>query len=226
MQQPNGAVGISPERPSPSWPTHLAILLWASSPKHKPAIDKAIAWLLTEEGKAGKDPEAAVGHDTTIVGWPWVPETHSWIEPTALSVLALRRTGNGAHKRTLDGIRLLRDRALPKGGWNYGNTIVFGNELRPQPAPTGVALAALADGMRDPISDRACAYLETLLPSVRAPMSLAWGLLGLAAWNRKPSAADAWLEEAFARAITRTDDLIAHLALLLLASNAPFWVAP
>ena len=37
--------------------------------------------------------------------------THSWVEPTALAVLALRREGLGSHARVQEGVRLLRDRA-------------------------------------------------------------------------------------------------------------------
>ena len=43
---------------------------------------------------------------------------------------------------------MIIDRALPHGGWNYGNKVVFGHELRPQPGPTGMALLALATRAR------------------------------------------------------------------------------
>lgn len=217
IQRPNGSIGVSAAYAAPGWPTPLAILAWQGA--YATEREKATMWLLQEEGKALDDPEAIAGHDTTIVGWPWVEGTHSWIEPTALAVMALKKSGHGDHARVRDGIRLLRDRALPtKGGWNYGNNTIFGRELRPQPAPTGMALLALA-AEADPITLRACAYLEGVLPSVRAPMSLAWGLLGLGAFGRRPSAADAWLEESFARASARTDDLVMHLALLVLAAS-------
>ena len=34
-----------------------------------------------------------LGHDSTLIGWPWVEGTHSWIEPTAWAVLALKSVG-------------------------------------------------------------------------------------------------------------------------------------
>jgi hypothetical protein len=40
--------------------------------------------------------------------------------------------------------RLLLNRQLSVGGWNYGNTMVFGQNLHPMMESTGVALNALA----------------------------------------------------------------------------------
>src|SRR2546428_787916 len=75
-------------------------------------------------------------------------------EPTALAatamhVLALKAAGHRDHPRTREAVRLLIDRLLPGGGCNYGNTIVLGQELRPQLQPTGLAMLALA-GETDP----------------------------------------------------------------------------
>ena len=86
-----------------------------------------------------------VGHDTTLQGWPWVVGTHSWVEPTAISMFALRSAGQAGHPRCREAVKLLLDRQLPAGGWNYGNTTVLGHVLRAQVQPTGLALAALAD---------------------------------------------------------------------------------
>ena len=70
--------------------------------------------------------------------------THSWVEPTAINVLALRSADQAGHPRCREAVKLLLDRQLPEGGWNYGNTTVLGHVLRPQVQPTGLALAALA----------------------------------------------------------------------------------
>ena len=91
---------------------------------------------------------------------------------------------------------MVLNRALAQGGWNYGNTSVFGRQLRPQPGPTGLALLALAaqaSKHRPRSVDPAIAYLLRTLPDVRAPISLAWGVLGLRAWNASPAAAADWL---------------------------------
>ncbi len=131
-------------------------------------------------------------------------------------MLALEATGRADHPRVVEARRLLLDRKLEGGGWNYGNTRVFGRGLRPLPESTGVALVALrnrteAGGVRSSL-----AYLETQLVGIRTPFTLGWGLLGLAAWGVRPEAAGRWVEETLARAAQLGPFDTAHLALLLL----------
>jgi hypothetical protein len=220
LQNADGSVGISAALPAPHWSTALALLFWKACDAQAPACRRAAAWLLSQQGRAWKRPEDSVfGHDTAIPGWAWVEGTHSWLEPTSWAILALQRAGEGDHARVADGRRLIRDRALRNGGWNYGNSQVFGTDLRPQPGPTGLALLALAgtDGPQSPQIERGCAYLEHILPETRAPQSLCWGILGLAACSRRPPAADVWLESATEKALTRSDRSV-QLAYLLLAT--------
>jgi hypothetical protein len=158
-----------------------------------------------------------VGHDTSLIGWSWVADTHSWLEPTAVTVLAMRRDGKADHPRVRAGLRLIRDRALAAGGWNYGNSRLFGRNLRPQPAPTGLALLSLAGvDSRTEIVERAIRYLQGALPETRATQSLCWGVLGLRAWGCRPEAADGWLEEACEQALRR-NGLASRSSHLLLA---------
>ena len=94
---------------------------------------------------------------------------------------------------------LMLDRAIPGGGWNYGNNVVFGHVLRPHPGPTGIALMALAAaGAGDcPAVAPAIDYLRRTLPTIRAAASLGWGVLGLKAHGVCPPDADTWLAEAY-----------------------------
>ena len=55
------------------------------------SIARATDWLLTAQGMR-LDSTEQLGHDSTLIGWPWVEGTHSWIEPTAWAVLALKRS--------------------------------------------------------------------------------------------------------------------------------------
>ena len=222
LQQPDGALGLSANQPAPGWTTPYGILLWKALAIHDQACRRGADWLLHQEGQAypaSSDPGRIVGHDTALVGWPWVADTHSWLEPTLMAILALRRMGLDEHPRVLEGMALVRDRAIPTGGWNYGNKAAFGHNLRPQPGPTGLALLALArQGRRSGAVERAIAYLDATLPAVRAPASLAWGLLGLRAWDHAPNAAGRWLAEAFDRSNGRPD-AAPRLAHLLLAAG-------
>jgi hypothetical protein len=136
-----------------------------------------------------------------------------------MAVLALRRGEQATHARVEEGYRLIRDRAIVTGGWNYGNKAAFGHPLRPQPGPTGLALLALAQrDPRTPTVARAIQYLHETLPTVRASASLGWALLGLRAWASAPDEADRWLGEAYLRAKGRPD-ATTKLSLLLLAGG-------
>ena len=118
-----------------------------------------------------------------------------------------------------DGITLIRDRAIPKGGWNYGNSTVFDRAVPPQATSTGLALLALAGAGRfTQTIQRAIDYLETTLPGIRTARSLCWGILGLRAWGHLPKSADLWLSETHARIVGRRDSA-PRLAHLLLAAG-------
>jgi hypothetical protein len=223
IQGADGALGLSTTQPAPGWTTPLGLLLWQAGMGHEAPRRRAIEWLLWQRGEQmtpADDPDHIVGHDTMLIGWPWVTGTHSWLEPTALAVLALCRAGLGTHPRVVEGYRLIRDRAIVTGGWNYGNKAAFGHPLRPQPAPTGLALLALVrrDGFT-PIVARAIGYLHETLPGVRASVSLGWGLLGLRAWSSVPEQADCWLCQAYQRATGRPD-AATKLSVLLMAGGA------
>lgn len=199
----DGSVGIAAGQPTPGWPTGLAVLAWSVAGAERPAwreyAERGVSWLLAAGGKtSARSP--GMGHDTTLRGWSWAEGTHSWIEPTVFGLLALERTGHAGHPRARDAVRLLIDRLLPDGGCNFGNTLVLGQALRPHLEPSGLALAALA-GQRDASGriERTIAYLEGALNRQTTAMSLAYGLIGLAAHDRTPRAAHDWLAAAAAR---------------------------
>jgi hypothetical protein len=224
MQNLDGSLGVSPASPHPGWTTPYAILLWRALERYGQERRRAAAWLLGQKGTSlpVADPtQSIIGHDSSLVGWPWVDGTHSWIEPTALAILALSGEGLGDHPRVDEGMLVITDRALPHGGWNCGNKTVFRRELRPQPGPTGLALLALATRtrkVRPRAVDPAIAYLCRTLVDVRAPISLGWGVLGLRAWAASPPEADAWLGQSYADSSGRRDSTVG-LALLLLAGG-------
>jgi hypothetical protein len=221
-QRQDGSLGVSATLPTPGWSTSYGVLLWGALDGYSASRGRATRWLLGQRGIPVPNlapRERTVGHDTSLVGWPWVSDTHSWLEPTAVTVLALRRDGKADHPRVRAGLQLIRDRAIAAGGWNYGNNRLFGRDLRPQPAPTGLALLALAGvDDRTDIVERAIQYLHGALPGTRATQSLCWGVLGLRAWGCCPKEAVGWLEEACEQAICR-NDLAPRSAHLLLAAG-------
>ena len=195
MQQENGAVGVSAEQDEPRWPTSLAILAWTSldrscsNDRYAANIERAVLWSLHSRGKTAPR-EPRIGHDTNLVGWSWAADTHSWLEPTCLFVMALKAAGRGDHPRAREGVRLIVDRLLPGGGANYGNTLVLGQELLPHVQPSGLAMLALAgESLDDSRVEKTLAYLERSIVADTTPASLSYACMGLAAHRRRPTSA-------------------------------------
>ena len=99
---------------------------------------------------------------------------------------ALLHAGFSQHPRIAEATLLLLDRQLPHGGWNYGNTSVFGQELKPSPEDTGAALSALAGRVSRSDISRSLTFLQSNYTRLRTPIALGWSLLGLNAWDETP----------------------------------------
>jgi hypothetical protein len=222
IQRADGSLPASVEPAMPGWATPHALLFWGGLGGFEPQRRRAREWMLGIAGRPlplSTEGRSLIGHDPTLIGWPWVAGTHSWLEPTAMAIVALCREGLGDHPRVGQGVGLILDRAIPGEGWNYGNKTMFGRTLRPQPGPTGLALLALAArGAATAGVPAGLDYLRGAVPKLRAPVSLGWGILALRAYRACPPAADSWLEESFLRCTGRADATLS-LALLLLAAS-------
>lgn len=207
FQDKRGAIALHPGSFAIVWPTPLGAFAWHGAPEFSAAADAAVGFLLASGG-VPLPQSAELEHDMSLRGWSWVLGTHSWVEPTSLGLLALRLRDRAGHERAQEARRLLLDRCLPSGGWNYGNTIAFGAELLPAPDTTGVALAALAHEEAEPPADsdsasrlqRSVAYLEEKWSTLRTPLGVGWALLGLSALGRRPADATARVAETLERA--------------------------
>ena len=225
LQTEKGSIGVTADQQTPAWPTSLAILAWqaidqaTSTNSFAPCRNKALQWALTAQGKAAPQHEQ-IGHDTTLLGWSWAEATHSWLEPTCLFVLALKASGENAHPRTREGVRIVVDRQLNDGGCNYGNTRVLGQETMPHIQPTGLAMLTLS---QEPVEDvriqRSLRYLQRAVQETTATASLCYGLLGLTAHDLRPRNAQAMLNQAIQRDSQRQTLTSHKLALLTLAGQ-------
>lgn len=130
-----------------------------------------------------------VRFDPTKYGWPWVPDTVSWVVPTAISLITLERArrrglagGRELDNRLRLGIEMLFDRACSGGGWNAGNSLVYGVPLRPHIDATAIALAALRPYYHQPIVR---ASLTWLLDCIQCPSaySLSWLVLAISTYQ-------------------------------------------
>jgi hypothetical protein len=199
----------------------LAILAWQDSPASQGAQRRAVRFLLDTTGiHFPKKPDALWAHDTNLKGWPWINDTHSWVEPTAICVMALRATGHGQHDRVREALRMILNRQLPHGGWNYGNTLMFGKELHPMPESTGAALTGLAGEVGQEQVARSIAYLQGEVDRLYTPISLGWSLLGLAVWDLWPPNGVALVERCLANQSRYGEYDTSALCLLFLGALA------
>lgn len=132
---------------------------------------------------------AAAPHDPSFRGWGWTEDTSGWVDPTSRATLALRLLRPDA-PAIADGLGLLGDRETVGGGWNYGNRVVFGDDLRPYAQTTAVALLAL-QGTDRGLEERGMGVFRKLWRDEReGGLSLAMSnaVLGL---RRDPDAAEA-----------------------------------
>lgn len=224
IQTVEGSVGISAAEWQPRWPTSLAVLAWCTARHYSETNDRydkslraAVQWLIRTRSKPQETNEL-IGHDTMLIGWPWMHGTHAWVQPTALAVMALKATSNGDNPRAREGIRILEDRQLPHGGWNYGNTIVLGHELRPHLEPSGMTLLALAGEPNAPAAfESSFRFVRESLSAGTPTASLCYCLMGLAAHGQEPAESQAWLTAAYGRTAARHSSG-AKFALLALAA--------
>jgi hypothetical protein len=122
-------------------------------------------------------------------GWPWIPETVSWVAPTAMAMIALQRarkqfriSWSELDTRLRLGTEMLLDRACPQGGWNAGNGAAYGLALLPHIETTALALAALRSQYHLPIVRASFDWLLSRL-DCRSAYSLALAILAGAAYR-------------------------------------------
>jgi hypothetical protein len=179
------------------WATALAVntlsILGADAPTYADSVEALIrlrpreaSWLVRLKFRFL---DRHVQFDPRKYGWPWVPDTVSWVAPTAMALIALARAkrhwlvrGNELQRRLRLGTEMLIDRACPGGGWNAGNAVVYGVPLRPHVDTTAIALAALRPDYGLPIVLNS---LRWLLRNTECPStySLAWMILAADAYR-------------------------------------------
>src|SRR5712692_231223 len=198
MQNPNGSwQAFEGDDREGSWTTSLALWALQGRAAHASLIDRGQRWLLQSKGREShwlwkwkfRTTDRHVRFDPDKFGWPWMPETNSWVVPTSFSLLALRQhlppdQGSYARFRIDRAIEMLLDRVCPGGGWNAGNGVVYGEPLAPHPDATAIALLALAGETLNSNVESSLDWLEKVAHTCTAPWSLAWASMALSAHQR------------------------------------------
>lgn len=126
----------------------------------------------------------AIKQNSSLQGWSWTEGTFSWVEPTAWCTLAAKKLAHGdgaARDRITEAERMLRDRACKGGGWNNGNTEIYGQNLLAHVPPSAAGVLAMQDQPNDPIVKDAVTFLrrEGIREGSSTALALTW--LALAA---------------------------------------------
>jgi hypothetical protein len=175
-----------------SWTTALALCTLNSTGDFTAAREKAFRWLYAERGREGhwfwrwkfKTSDRNVRFDPDKYGWPWVTGSASWVIPTAFSIIAIEQftvcnRSEKSEKRIHLGVEMLLDRECVDGGWNSGNSLVYGVPLRPHVEATAIALLALQDEQRTEMIQKSLSWLRQNAAIVDSVSSLAWCILSL-----------------------------------------------
>ena len=175
-----------------SWTTAIALCTLNSTGDFTAAREKACRWLCAERGREGhwfwrwkfKTSDRNVRFDPDKYGWPWISGSASWVIPTAFSIIAIKQftvcnRSEASEQRIHLGVEMLLDRACVDGGWNSGNSIVYGVPLRAHVEATAIALLALQDERRSELIQRSLTWLNKEAASVDSISSLAWCILSL-----------------------------------------------
>ena len=225
-------LGVGQDRST--WPTPLAVLAVLGRPELRERAAGGLRWLV---GHAGIDPgwlirvlyrfwpgALPVRMNPTLKGWSWNPDAFSWVEPTAYALLALKKgrtvlSGPDVDARIREGESMLYDRVCEGGGWNYGNTSVYGVNVPPYPEVTAVALLGLQDRRETPANRSSVDAMRRMLAEVDSGFALSWAIACLAVHGQDTAAERRRLAESYTRTgflgSTRT------LALALIASGSP-----
>lgn len=199
VQNPNGSwPAFAGDDQDGVWVTCLAAIALRDVATAISARLSGIHWLMKCEGKESnwfwrwkfRTADRHVRFDPEKSGWPWIPDTVSWVVPTAFAILALSQlpcSCGGLEDipvRVDRGIEMLIDRACPRGGWNAGNGVVYGSAPAPHPDDTAIALLALDNRTQHPVVQASLEWLERTAQTLTAPWSLGWTILAFAAHGR------------------------------------------
>lgn len=180
-----------------AWVTSLALIALRDSLPDTAMRLNGFSWLLQSAGREAhwlwkwkfRTTDQHVRFDPDKFGWPWMPDTNSWVVPTAFAILALKQLPcscglGGTTARLQLGVDMLVDRACPDGGWNAGNGVVYGVPLAPHPDATAIALLALTDNAQHAMVQSGLRWLRSGASALSAPWSLSWSILALAAYQQ------------------------------------------
>ena len=202
QQKGDGSWPLNDVTSGGSWSTAIVLLCLSAFPEQREHALKAAEWALAQEGKrfgwiaslivwfTGQKEVNKINMD--LKGWPWAAGTFSWVEPTSYFLIGLKKMksalrGTEIDDRIRQGELLIYDRVCEGGGWNYGNSKIYGEALWPYPDITALALIALQDHRNAEINIKSLQELEKNLKEVESGLALSWSIICFSLYGRNVS---------------------------------------
>ena len=197
-----------------SWSTALALIALSDSGVEGERLVRAGNWILAQEGSkpgilaklilALSFQKKAVHLNEDLIGWSWTPESFSWVEPTSYCLLALKKiksrlSATTVKERVEQAELMIYDRMCEGGGWNYGNSAVYGDPLWPYPDITALALIALQDHGERNQNQVSLGVLEQAAETTNSGLALGWSSICLSLYDHDISELRKRLDQGFAR---------------------------
>ncbi|HEX6893754.1 MAG TPA: prenyltransferase/squalene oxidase repeat-containing protein [Bryobacteraceae bacterium] len=200
-QLPDGSVRPAGDIAGGTWVTALFVLLGCVRGVPQASVGRAVEALLQVVGAEHNLAMRAFSYfnllktklDVSHEGWPWRKGNAAWIEPTALTLVALKKAARQygsaqLNGRVREGEALVLSRRCSDGGWNSGNPNVLNYDLPSYPESTGLALLGLqgrtASELAGPLQVARRFRLET-----KSSLAKAWLAIALRCHGENPGPA-------------------------------------
>ena len=234
-QNADGSWPLNDSLKGPSWSTALAIVALSDRADLRDRLVKAGNWALEQEGSkpgilanlilALTFQKKAVQLNEDLVGWSWTPNSFSWVEPTSYFLLALKKirrhlAGKSIAERIQQGELMIYDRMCDNGGWNYGNSSVYGDQLWPYPDITAIALVALQDHQERKENQLSLRALGEMAIYTDSGLALSWSAICLSLYGQDSAQLRQRLVQRFAKTKFLGETKAIALGVLAVADGA------
>jgi hypothetical protein len=237
-QNPDGSWPLADGLKVPSWSTAFAMLALSDWEDARDRVTRAGNWALEQEGSkpgllaklilAIQFKKQATDLNQDLIGWSWTPRSFSWVEPTSYFIMALKKISphlpaKAFQRRVEQGELMIYDRMCEKGGWNYGNSSVFGEALWPYPDVTAVALIALQNHSERQENQMSLKKLGEMAINTASGLALSWSVICFKLYRQDAAALTSLLAERFVKTKFLGETKTLALAVLAMGDGADYF---